>query len=239
MAISRVKTWANGEVLSHTDLNAEFDNIINNALSLISPLTSNLAAGSNRITGLGAATANTDAARFSQVGLVALSAGSASGATLDFTSSVITSTYDNYVLVLTDFRPATDNVDLYIRISQAAAFLSGVADYNWHRMQSVGAGLVEVVDISDSEIEIANSIRNDDQNTSATLWFSGLATNGLFKALRHHTTWVSASDLPAQSVGTGALITTSAPVDGIRVFFSSGNITSGEYVLFGVRKTIT
>lgn len=40
------------EVLFFADLNAEFDNIINNALSLISPLTGNLAAGGNDITGL-------------------------------------------------------------------------------------------------------------------------------------------------------------------------------------------
>ena len=51
MAITRVKTWA-AEILTFNDLNAEFDNILNNALSLISPLTGNLAAGSNDITGL-------------------------------------------------------------------------------------------------------------------------------------------------------------------------------------------
>lgn len=42
MAISRVKTWIAGEVLTASDLNGEFNNIINNALSLISPLTANL-----------------------------------------------------------------------------------------------------------------------------------------------------------------------------------------------------
>ena len=40
MVLSRVKTWISGEVLTHTDLNAEFDNLLNNALSLISPLVS-------------------------------------------------------------------------------------------------------------------------------------------------------------------------------------------------------
>jgi hypothetical protein len=42
MAISRVKTWIAGEVLTASDLNNEFNNILNNALSLISPLTGNL-----------------------------------------------------------------------------------------------------------------------------------------------------------------------------------------------------
>lgn len=51
MALSRVKTWT-AEELTSADLNAEFDNILNNATSLISPLTANLAAGGYRLTGL-------------------------------------------------------------------------------------------------------------------------------------------------------------------------------------------
>jgi hypothetical protein len=39
MAISRVKTWISGEVLTASDLNAEFNNILSNATSLISPAT--------------------------------------------------------------------------------------------------------------------------------------------------------------------------------------------------------
>lgn len=41
MALSRVKVWGN-EILTATDLNAEFNNIINNASSLISPLGGSL-----------------------------------------------------------------------------------------------------------------------------------------------------------------------------------------------------
>ena len=39
MALSRVKVWSSGEVLYATDLNNEFNNILQNAASLISPLT--------------------------------------------------------------------------------------------------------------------------------------------------------------------------------------------------------
>lgn len=55
MAISRIKTFVDGEILTHTDLNAEFNNPIDNALSLISPLTGNLDAGNNTILNIGAA----------------------------------------------------------------------------------------------------------------------------------------------------------------------------------------
>lgn len=42
MALSRTKTWISGEVLTASDLNAEFNNIINNPSSLICPITFNL-----------------------------------------------------------------------------------------------------------------------------------------------------------------------------------------------------
>lgn len=42
MALARVKTWAPGEVLTATDLNTEFSNILNNPTSLISPFTGGL-----------------------------------------------------------------------------------------------------------------------------------------------------------------------------------------------------
>lgn len=40
--LSRVKTWVSAEVLTHTDLNAEFSNIIDNFLTGLTPLTGNL-----------------------------------------------------------------------------------------------------------------------------------------------------------------------------------------------------
>lgn len=39
MALARVKSWSAGEVLTASDLNAEFNNILSNALSLVSPFT--------------------------------------------------------------------------------------------------------------------------------------------------------------------------------------------------------
>lgn len=51
MALSRLKVWIR-ERLLYSDLNAEFNNILNNALSLISPLTGDLNAGGNKVTGL-------------------------------------------------------------------------------------------------------------------------------------------------------------------------------------------
>lgn len=52
MALAAIKVWNAGEVLTAADLNAMNSNILNNALSLISPLTGTLDAGTHQITNL-------------------------------------------------------------------------------------------------------------------------------------------------------------------------------------------
>lgn len=49
MSIARVKSWVSLEVLFANDLNNEFDNIINNGLALVSPLTGNLNVNNNQL----------------------------------------------------------------------------------------------------------------------------------------------------------------------------------------------
>ena len=70
MTLARVHTWIAGEVLTASDLNAEFNSIINNATSLISPLTTNL--------------------NFNGFGLLGLALGSASSPSLSFTGDTNT-----------------------------------------------------------------------------------------------------------------------------------------------------
>lgn len=59
MALARVKTWVSGEVLLASDLNSEFNNLLNNALTLIAPLTASLNAGGFKITNYGGTDAPT------------------------------------------------------------------------------------------------------------------------------------------------------------------------------------
>ena len=53
--------------MTYSDLNAEFNNLLNNTNSLISPFTAAVAAGGFKLTGLGAGTSLTDAASVTQV----------------------------------------------------------------------------------------------------------------------------------------------------------------------------
>ncbi len=61
MAIARVTTWNAGDVLTAAALNAEYNNILNNATSLISPLTAALDGGGQSITNVNTLTTTGDA----------------------------------------------------------------------------------------------------------------------------------------------------------------------------------
>ena len=85
MALARVKNWI-AEVLTYSDLNAEFNSILNNANSLISPFTANVAAGGFKLTGLGAATTAGDALRYEQAGIkLSTRQATTSGTAINFT----------------------------------------------------------------------------------------------------------------------------------------------------------
>ena len=64
MALSRLTDWNDGDVLTAAALEAEVDNIYNNALSLVSPWTGNMAAGGFVLTGLGLGTVTVPALGF-------------------------------------------------------------------------------------------------------------------------------------------------------------------------------
>ena len=53
MSLSRVKTWNRNEILLSTDLNAEFNNILQNGSSLVFPLSSDLDVGSKLLLNTG------------------------------------------------------------------------------------------------------------------------------------------------------------------------------------------
>ncbi len=64
MALSRVTTWSSGQTLTASALNGEFDNILSNALSLISPLSGALDFNGNQLQNLSAGSVSSPGAYF-------------------------------------------------------------------------------------------------------------------------------------------------------------------------------
>lgn len=125
MAISRVKSWVSGEVLFASDLNAEFDNILNNATSLVSPWTANMDAGGFR--------------------LITLGAGSISSPTMQFSGDTNTGVYS----------PAADQITLAaggVQVLQASAYASAV---NFLRAVAAQSGSAPSLGAAGTDTDIA------------------------------------------------------------------------------------
>jgi hypothetical protein len=154
----------------------------------------------------------------------------------------IDDTYDEYELRFA-LVPATDNVDLSLRLSANAgsSWDSGASDYSWHwrrgRSGSTSANDNSwAVQAGDAKAHLASNIGSD----------TGEGATGLvrFQTLRDATLrkiWlgrvVNVSDVAevAQQETAGMRIS-SADYNGIQLFFSSGNIESGWARLYGIVK---
>lgn len=153
--------------------------------------------------------------------------------------NIFTTRYDAYELVLTDFVPATDNVELWLRVSEdnGASFISGATDYKWALNTLTDAGT-----------------RSDGGSTGAAqMKLVGGAGNGTGESLsavivlpnmngaKHkHATWSAAMHTQAPAGadvrGTGIYKATTNAINAVRVMFSAGNITSGTVATYGLRK---
>ena len=159
-------------------------------------------------------------------------------ASADFTS-LIDGSFGAYRVVARDLTFSA-STQLNLRVSIAAAFQAGGADYGWHnrRSQVDFATYLATIDSSDSVIQIINAT-----GTSAgeaygfDLWLYNPAGTGLHKQIWWEgmgeagaTDFRRAGGFGAYKGGTGA-------IDGLRFLPLSGTF-SGELALIGIDTTI-
>lgn len=239
MALSRVTNPSDGQTIFSADWRSEFDNIYNNPITLISPFVSSPAAGGFKITGLGAGTANGDSVRYEDIGLRLIQTqAAAASATIDFTAG-LTATYDEYLIVLTDVVPATNITDLWVRIHQAGAFLSGAADYyhaEWAFNSTPSTGAAGAS--GDTKMVLTTGLSSTGANVlGGEVRFFVPSSAASRKAFMWHVTHVHSNGTHTGAVGAGSFLLNTSAIDGIRFVMSAGNITSGTFALYGVRKS--
>lgn len=164
-------------------------------------------------------------------------------ASLSFYTS-IDSTYDHYVLVLKGLVPASDDVQLLMRIATSGTtWQSGAGAYQWGGT-IVGTGGSGASDGSGSGGPSTAMCVNG----SATTKVGSAAGEGIDAVIEFFTpssttqrkrfTWrgvyTSAAGTDVSCQGGGSYGSTAA-IEGVRIFFNGVNMTSGEGTLYGVR----
>lgn len=157
-----------------------------------------------------------------------------SSATIDFTTG-IDSTFDVYEVDVLEAVPSTDDVNLYVRVSEdsGSTWKSGGTDYYTQNattsafdpQNGVGAG---------------NAISNvaSESGYSANIRFIKLAGTSSNKSIfvTGAVYRIATGGAPAIGNTYGAYVGTTNAVNGIRFLMSSGNIASGTFNLYGIKK---
>jgi len=148
----------------------------------------------------------------------------------------LNSTYDTFVIAISDMVPATDAANLNFRLGDASGIDTTSGDYRYHSGVVVDNSTVYAAtsSTSDSEIRIGGGIGNaTGEGIGAMLYLTQPGDATTFPKLIGH--WTSISGEPRTRGGTvhghrTAVIT----VDRVQVLMHTGNITSGRMTVWGI-----
>jgi hypothetical protein len=175
------------------------------------------------------------------LGLVLISTQAASSsATIDFTS--LDDTYDSYLVEIDSAKPASDDVTLQLRVGTGAGPTYQTSGYYWGTDNIRGSLTFADGSASDTRIVIsgngggAGGVGNaTGENARATIKFSNPEASD-FTEFQYDCAFVRADGTPSRTAGGGHFATAGATT-GIRFMFSSGNIASGRFTIYGFRKS--
>lgn len=160
-----------------------------------------------------------------------------SSATIDFTSSYITSTYKLYIIKMFNVVADTDGVALHMLFSQSSSFATGAGDYNWTQTSKYSSTNSTASNTSDTKIIItgANTLGNaTNEFLCGTIEIYDPTNASLLKYIKSDVTYNGTDAIVNNVDGSGRFRKNANACDGVRLLFDTGTITSGTFKLYGV-----
>jgi hypothetical protein len=201
------------------------------------------AAVQGNITALGTIASGTvPQANVSNLGYVIVSTQAASSsATIDFTS--LDNTYDSYILEVSGAHPATNDVAAWIRI-QTGGSTWQTSGYRYGISETGSSGATSLdQSTSDAKLQMSKGVgalvavgNTSGYNWSGEIKFQLPASSNFLEARIDGQYSIAAGTDSVRIVGGGRYDTVGA-ITGIRFLFSSGNVSSGQFTLYGRRKS--
>jgi hypothetical protein len=174
--------------------------------------------------------------------LTLLTSGTVSAAaTLDLVLTTYT-TYRGLIFELINFIPATDDNELLCRFSTNGGSSYDSAANNYSYTHTVGVNGVEETQSSTTvtEIRVAGSTTGSvgigngaAEGLSCTLKLMDQTNTAVKTRITVDGGYYAAGDLPVSLMSTG-FRNLAQDTDAIRLFFTTGNITSGKYAVYGL-----
>lgn len=169
---------------------------------------------------------------------VLLSSGAASAsATFEFTNQ-IDATYDQYAVLMSNVVPSTNTTNFVVQVgkSNGVTYVTvsyAYATFNWNDASASGAAGSAVA----TSIQLTSAQANaGGQGFGGMLLFEQPANAAHFKRFNSSGVYVTAASNTTQFLSGGNYIGDGGVLDKLRFLFSSGNISTGNFALYGIRK---
>jgi hypothetical protein len=180
------------------------------------------------------------------LGLVLIQTQTASSsATIDFTTG-LDDTYDSYILVISSAKPATNDVEAWLRVGTGAGPTYQTTNYIWGLQAFViGAATVSAGTGNSgttTAIGLSETVAGQKVGSSSGNNFSGeIKFNNPEVAdyceILYDSVYSRATANQTDRITGGGRYNVTGAITAIRFMFSSGNITSGRFSLYGRRKS--
>lgn len=157
---------------------------------------------------------------------------------ISFDSSLITDTYKTYKLYFQNIKVATDNTFLKVQVSSdngSNYITSGYSRMIYYAL-STGTASSATGDANKDGLFLNGSfgVGNDTgEGLDTDVTFFGLRSTTTPKTFIHQTIGLNDAGVPTMEQGGFTLENTTA-MNNIKIFASSGNLTSGEIKLYGL-----
>lgn len=170
-----------------------------------------------------------------------LGSATASGSsTIDLTS-LLTATYDDYLIILDNILPATSGGGLQMRCSADNSTFDSGSHYYSNRvyshsttLASIGGGVATNFSITPTNVVNSSAA----EGVSGHIYLHNVNASSLYKALNGMLTFFEDDDsLVGMVTFSGLWINTSAALEAVRFFFDNGNTASGTFKVYGIAKS--
>lgn len=153
-------------------------------------------------------------------------------ATVDFTG--LSTTYSHYIVVFTNIIPVTNSVNFLMRTStdNGSTYTSAAASYSWSYAIGAAGGVAGSGSNSDTSMQVGSGTVPNTAVSSLSGYIKILNPDNATYYTSYHGILYSTTS-PNSGVASGRRLAAEAN-NAIRFLFSSGNISSGQFILYGV-----
>ena len=143
--------------------------------------------------------------------------------------------YSKYVLVIADFLPATGAAALKMQMSTGSGFIvAGYSDQQ-QRMTTVGQAFTGSLSVAFWTLSPYTDLLSNSQGSAWEVTVFNPSSTQALKRMQYQGQVANNAGVSETVMGSGIGSFNSAAIDGIKLFMSSGNITSGTFFLYGYR----